>query len=88
MPPRRPLPMGGQANFYISNSGDLRSLPEPISFESSQVPMLSQSERVIDVIRTAATAQSVSGFFSLGLPLATVLQRFRQVFSERVHSGQ
>ena len=48
--------MGGQANFYISNSGDLRSLPEPMSFESSHVPMLSQPERVLDVIRAAAKA--------------------------------
>jgi hypothetical protein len=59
--------------------------------------MLSQPERVIDVIRTAA--KSVQGarqqpkarqgyVLASGLSLATVLQRFRQVFSERVHSGQ
>ena len=59
--------------------------------------MLSQSERVIDVIRAAA--KSVQGarqqpkvrqgyVLASGLPLATVLPRFRQVFSQRVHSGQ
>jgi hypothetical protein len=59
--------------------------------------MLSQPERVIDVIRTAAKSVQGAGqrpkarqgyVLASGLSLATVLPRFRQVFSERVHSGQ
>ena len=58
--------------------------------------MFSQPERVIDVIRTAANLfkERANGlkrqgyFLASGLSLATVPPRFRQMFSERVHSGE
>jgi len=38
MPPRQRSPTGGQANFYINNCGDLRSLPRPMSLRAATCP--------------------------------------------------